>query len=284
MTTTLTPPPPASATPLPQPGPPAPRYSRVVAILAMTLGALLIAGVAIGSVFSFVRAAGVREDTLTASTTDLGALTVDISTGSVEIVYGDVTEAELNVLGQVSDWKLERSGDTLTVSTHRGWLFGWNWLGDGDRAILTLPQSLRDAPLDATLRTSAGSIDASGTFGTLELDLSAGSIGVSGSAERVTVEVSAGSARLDLADVDSAAVTVSAGSAVGDFTGTAPTSVDLDVSAGRIALDVPDETYAVSTRESAGSISYDVQTGADSPHRIDAEVSAGSIDIGVSSR
>ena len=113
-----------------------------------------------------------------------------------------------------------------------------------------LPSSLEG--LDADFGLGAGDLTAEGDFGELELDLGAGRATLSGSADVLTVDVSAGRADLDLADVRSAKLTVSAGSLVGTLTGDQPDAITLDVSAGSADLTVPEGDYDVSSDVSAG--------------------------------
>src|SRR5690606_21590040 len=99
--------------------------------------------------------------------------------------------------------------------------------------------------LDADFDVDGGSLTATGDYGDLALTLDAGSLRIEGSAESLTTDVSAGSARLELSGVDTATVSVSAGSVDGRLlagTTEAPSSVSVDVSAGRVDLALPDAT------------------------------------------
>jgi hypothetical protein len=89
------------------------------------------------------------------------------------------------------------------------------------------------------------------------------------------VDVSAGRADLDLADVRSAEITVSAGALVGELTGDQPDAITLEVSAGSADLTVPEGDYDVSSDVSAGQFDNQVGStpGASSTVRVD--VSAG---------
>ena len=282
-TTTLTPPPlpPQSGQPA-QPGhtPPSERRSssRVVAIIAICLGAVLVLGTVVTGVISIIRTAAVHTTTLTASIDGIRALDIDARAADVDIVYGDVAEATLRVVGSQGDWTFERQGDTLVVSSDRQWWGRWGWFREGDDVTLTLPTGTRG--LDADFDVDGGSLTATGDYGDLALTLDAGSLRIEGSAESLTTDVSAGSARLELSGVDTATVSVSAGSVDGRLlagTTEAPSSVSVDVSAGRVDLALPDATYAVTSDVSAGGFTNRLDTASASQHRVDVTVSAGAV-------
>lgn len=272
-----------TAPPQPSAGPPAPptaprrTSARVVAILAIVLGSALILGTLVSAVFSVVRATSLRTETFTADAAGVSELDIDISGASLEIQYGD--EATLTVDGAAGDWRFERDEDALRVTNERSWWSGWRW-GGTDEAVLTLPRSLERTALDADLRVSGGVLDAAGTFGELDLDLAAGSMDVSGSARELSVDGSAGRIVLDLADVDSAELTLSAGALTGALTGGAPQEITADVSAGRLDLTVPDESYAVTSDVSAGDFRHTLTVDPTSPHRVSVQVSAGAVLLG----
>lgn len=262
------------------PPPPGPRTSaRVIAILAIALGAVLVAGALVTGVFSAARAATQRTETLTADARGIRSLDVDVAAADLEIVYGG-EEATLTVTGNVADWRLVRDGDGLAVTTQRGWWGSWRPFGDSDRAVLTLPQSLERAGLDADLSLAAGSLRATGAFGDLDLDLSAGAMDVSGSARALETDVSAGRLVFDLADVRDADLQLSAGAANGTLTGSAPQTVTIDVSAGRLDLTLPDVSYAVGSDVSAGELRNDLDIDARSDRRVSVSVSAGFVALG----
>ena len=75
------------------------------------------------------------------------------------------------------------------------------------------------------------------------------------------------------------AVGSAAGRTEAQLTGTAPRAVDLGGSAGRLALELPDEVYAVRSEVSAGSLDNRLQTSDAAPRIISAEVSAGSAEL-----
>ncbi len=288
MSTTLTPPPlpPMPTDPIPpaaSDGAPAPRAaSKVIAILTIVAGGTLILGTVGAGILSSAASASVRTETLTADVSGLRGLDVDVSGAALTIVYGAVDQATLEVTasGGAADWGFGLDDDReLVVDSAKEWWGGWRLFGGTDRATLTLPEQFADEQLDASLSLSAGSIDASGSFGDLELDLSAGALDVRGSADTVDAHVSAGRATMDLADVGTAKIDLSAGSLDGQLTGTQPDAVEIEVSAGRVDIGMPQGQYAVASDVSAGDFTHDLSTDAASRHRVTVSVSAGAVNL-----
>lgn len=277
MTTVTTPPPPPA--PQPQaPEPPRRTSATLISVIAIVVGAVLIVGAVATAVFSVVRSGAVRTETFRADAAGITRLDVDVSTADLQVVYGSTGDVELVVDGTPGDWRLERSGDALTVRTQRGWFSGWLFGSEvGDRAVLTLPAPLESRGLDAELAISAGSIRADGEFGEVGLDLSAGAIEVSGSADTLDVDVSAGRATIDLADVRTGGVRVSAGAVDGQLSGAAPSDLSIDVSAGQVRLGLPDAEYDVASDVSAGDFDNRLNTSTSASARITVNVSAGEV-------
>ena len=277
MSTTLTPPPLPPVAGPPQPERPGIRTSsRVIAILMMALGGALILGTIGTTVISTVAAASIQTTGRSLAVDDVDALDVDLAAGTLLVEFADVTEAELEVTGSfgADQWTLRTDGGTLVVASP-DWHFGTPWMfGNGNgRATLRLPSSLEG--LDADFGLGAGDLTVEGEFGELGLDLGAGRTTLSGSAQTLAVDVSAGRADLDLADVRSAKLTVSAGTLVGELSGDQPDAITLDVSAGSADLTVPEGDYDVSSEVSAGQFDNRIGStpGASSTVRVD--VSAG---------
>lgn len=283
MTSTITPPPvppaPGATAPRP-PEPTGPRATaRVIAILAIALGAVLIVGTVIVGVFSAVRAAAQRTETMSTDATGIRDLDIDVAAADFEIVYrGDAVTLE--VTGSAEDWHLTRDGDSVVVTTERGWWGGWRMFGEGDVAVLTLPAALERTALDADLSLSAGELRAEGTYGELDLDLSAGSMDLGGTARSLDADVSAGRLSFDLAGVQEADLQLSAGNATGMLAQTAPRELTIEVSAGRLDLTLPDDRYAVTTDVSAGDFENGLQVDPGSGNRVAVSVSAGFVGLG----
>lgn len=276
MTTTsvLPPAPEAPATP------PAPRHpgSRVVAILTIVLGSAVILATIIGAVFATLSVSIRHAETQSIDVAGVTEIDVDVSGSDLTVVFDDVDEATLRVVnsGGGNGWVFDVDGDTLRVETPRR-VFGW-FLGGNGRATLTLPASLEGT--DASFALGAGSLEANGRFGELDIDLAAGEVTVTGEARSLDVSVNAGSADLALADVDEAEFAVGAGDTTARLTGTAPREVSIDVSAGSLDLTVPDETYALASNVSAGGLdTHALQTDGSSPRSIAVELSAGDVTL-----
>lgn len=97
---------------------------------------------------------------------------------------------------------------------------------------LTLLEELNDGNLNASMDLSAGRLIADGEFDHLEVELGAGEATVNGSANALDAQLSAGSANLNLADVQTAEFEVSAGRLTTELTGSAPDTVNTEVSVG----------------------------------------------------
>lgn len=269
---TLTAPTQPPSAPTPPPAPPRRTSARVVAILAIVLGSVLILGTVVSGVFSIVRDGSRRTETFTADAADIAQLDVDVAGADLTLRYGDTATLEVN--GAAADWRFERDGDTLRVTNTQPWWQGWHW-GDIDQAVLTLPRALERTAVSADFSVSGGRLTSDATFDELDLELAAGAIDVSGSARTIDVEGSAGRITLDLADVGSAELTLSAGELTGALTGSAPDTVSIDVSAGRLDLTLPDESYAITSDVSAGEFRHTLTVDPASRHTIDVSVSAG---------
>ncbi|MFS0866494.1 hypothetical protein AB3M83_04050 [Microbacterium sp. 179-B 1A2 NHS] len=279
MTTDLIPPTPAPAGPPPLPPEQRRGSARVVAIIAIVVGGALILSAILSAVGSALWMTGARgaDGPRVADAGGISSLSLDVSAGDVAVVYADVEEATLDVLGDGRGWRLERQGDQLRLSKHEPWWISWNGFDwNSDRVTLTLPQELADERLDARIDVSAGSVSIDGTYGDLDVHIGAGSADVNGTADVLSVDLSAGGADIDVADVSRGTLTVGAGELIASLTGTAPDELTIDVSAGSLVASLPDDTYAVTSDVSAGELDNQLSTSSDAPHRIDVQVSAGS--------
>lgn len=225
-----------------------------------------------------------RSDTVqTAGVDGIDGLSLEIGASDVTVEFGDVDEATLEITGgRDNDWRLERDEDELVVrSPDRG--FGWwfggafgdGWFG-GETVVLTLPERLNDGRLDADVSLGAGSLDVDGAFDSLDVEVGAGALSVTGSASSVDAEINAGRADLELDGVQEADLTISAGRLEAAFTGSAPSEIVLDVSAGSLLLTLPDEQYDVQQDVSAGSLDNNLETSSSSRNTISVNLSAGS--------
>ncbi|KJL41793.1 hypothetical protein [Microbacterium trichothecenolyticum] len=276
MSTTLTPPPVVPDSPA-EPPRPSSGGSRAVAIVVIVLGGIVLLGAATSAAVGTIASASVHTSTRTVDAAGIEALDVDAAAGTLRVEFSDIGEAELEVTSSwgAGDWRLERDGDTLQVSSpDRDW-FGWRgWFGDGGAdAVLRLPASLEG--LDADISLAAGEFVTDGEFGELDLSLAAGSFDVSGSADSLSADVSAGRGTVELHGVREADLTVSAGSLDATLTGAAPDAIELDVSAGSLRLTVPEGEYDVRSEVSAGQFDNSIGSTPGASRTIDVQVSAG---------
>ncbi|MFF2633009.1 DUF4097 family beta strand repeat-containing protein [Microbacterium sp. NPDC058021] len=281
MSTTLTPPAgpqPAAPTPPPQRS----SAGRIVAIIAIVVGGLLILGtVAFGILGAVVRTGGPVDDRIAVDAAGVDSLDIDVSAGDVRVLFTDTDEAVLDITADAGagNWTLTREGDELVVRSPQRWFFGW-WFYDGPtRVVLELPEALQGTGLDADFVLSAGSLDVDGDFGALDLEVNAGELTLAGSATELHTDVSAGRADLELADIDTASLNVSAGGLKAVLTGSAPDDVTIDVSAGSLDLTVPDGQYRVESDVSAGGLDNRLETTSQATRTISVSVSAGDVTL-----
>jgi len=280
MTDTLTPPPaPPTAAQGPGPRREPSAAGRVVAILALVFGAVLVVGAVLSATIGTISSALVRTETRTLPATAFSDLDVDLAAGELTVVFVDGLRApELTVTssGGAGEWTFAAEDDTLTVASpdHR-WFPRW-WFGGIGSATLRLPASAQTGGLDADLHAAAGELEVSGRFADLDVDLGAGRVTVSGGADELSLDVSAGSVELDLGEVRTADITVSAGAARTHFTGTAPRSITADVSAGSLDMTVPDGAYDIRSDVSAGRFDSRIASQPGAASTVSVQVSAGS--------
>lgn len=280
MNTTVTPPPPAQASAPQNPPAPAPRSGgpgKPIAIILIVVGALLLIGTVAGVIRSVVAEASRIDETLTVDAAGITSLDVDAAASSFRLEFGDVDEATLEITDARTEWTLTRDGDELQVGTPDELFGDWGprFGRNEEQVVLTLPEALRGDEIDADLSLAAGELRAEGAFGELDLELGAGGMNVSGSARTLTADISAGDARVELADVSEAEITVSAGRLVGELTGSAPDVVTAGVSAGSLDLTLPAGSYDVNSDASAGRVDNRLDTDGASSHRVTVDLSAG---------
>lgn len=263
------------------------RPGRWISIVMIVLGTIgLVYGIGSGVLRGF----GSHQATSSSYSADADSveqLRIDSSAAAFEVRFADVDVATLDVTtdgGPVQQWRLDRSGDELSVDTNRrwGWLGVGFGIGFGDRggeehAVLTLPSELERAGLGLEVDISAGSFEAAGDWGSATLDLSAGNVDLAGTAQSLAVDVSAGEARIEVETSGEVVLGVSAGRIVGALTGEQPASITAHASAGQIDLAIPDGEYAVTEDVSAGDADVRVVDNPNASATIDVDVSAGSV-------
>ncbi|MDQ0643553.1 DUF4097 family beta strand repeat-containing protein [Microbacterium murale] len=263
-------------------GPEAPRGSgaRAAAITIAAFG-----GVALLATGGTAAVAAVNDVTTSVSSqqqadaTGITGIDLDLGGAEVHVQFGDVEQAELEVSGTSSErWTLLRDDEELLVNSpdmNFGWWFG-DWFEDEGTVVLTLPEDLLSERIDADISLGAGSLDVVGDFGDIDVEMGAGALFITGSADTIDADLSAGRAEFELDDVSTAAFSISAGRLEAELTGTAPTEVQVDVSAGSLLLTLPDDEYDVRQEVSAGSLDNGLQTSPNARNSIVASVSAGS--------
>lgn len=270
------------------------RFGPAVVITTAALGGVALLGVGASAVWGVgvpaiiagvpVGGSATVASTVTSSIDGITELDVEAGRGELVIEFADVEEAVLDVESR-DTWTMQRESDELVVQS-RDTLFDFGfdlcWSGcEPRRVTLTLPRELEG--LDAELSLGAGSLTADGAFGDVKLDVGAGEAKVSGSARAIDAEISAGAMEVDLADVREASFDVSAGKGEARLSGRAPDTVEIEVSAGSLALELPDAVYAVSADSSAGTVENALRTDPSSRNRVTADVSAGSLTLRSSS-
>jgi hypothetical protein len=261
--------------------------ARAIMIVTAIVGGIALLGsgatAAVAATGGLVASSTEGTDSLqTEHVSGLQGLDLDVDAGAMRIEFGDVDEAELSVTNSRGPgWTLERDGDDLVVRSPEfrfGWWFG-SWFGDDESAVLTLPESLRDAALDADLTLDAGSLDVVGDFGALDISVNAGALDIEGAASTLRIDMSAGRADAVLDGVDEADLSVAAGDLNVELTGRAPSQTTIDVSAGSLDLTVPDESYSIIQDVSAGSLDARVDQSGGARNTIEVSLSAGSATI-----
>lgn len=240
------------------------RPPTVVSVLMIVLGALVLVGSMVATGISRVTTGPVRTEQRSMAVDGVTSLSVDVSAGSLTVEFGDVERADLAVTGAggIDAWRFERSGNTLDLASQSRSFVGVSIFNfTPERAVLTLPRSLEDTGLAATMSLEAGSLNVSGAYNSLALS------------------VSAGNANLNLNNVHTAKYQLSAGAINSRMTGAAPDAVSIDVSAGDLRLRLPDAAYDLSREVDAGSLNSSLREDSSSGHRIDAQVSAGSVKL-----
>ncbi|WP_396658400.1 hypothetical protein [Microbacterium oxydans] len=266
---------------------PAGRSSGATAVMVVTavVGGLALLGAggtaaaaAVGTIATSNRADSVQS----VGVAGLESIDLSADASSMRVEFGDVDEATLAITnGRGTPWRFERDGDELVVRSPQG-VFGWwigGWFGEEEIAVLTLPESLRDAGLDADLNLNAGSLDVAGDFGILDVSVNAGALDIQGAAKELDVQMSAGRADILLDGIAQADLGVSAGDLTVELTGTPPALTSIDVSAGTLDLTVPDVEYAISQEISAGTLNAEVDEASSSRRTIDVSLSAGTATI-----
>lgn len=284
--TTRTPlePTPLDPTPLERTPPPAPTSRRgavlAVSIVTIVVGACALVGTVGGTA---ITAAATLSDTRSdidagsVSARDLTDLTVDVAGGSLTIEYGDVADATLDAGGsRRGEWLFERTGDTLRVSSPRGTFTGWD---RSPGATLTLPWSLQNAPFNARVDVTGGTLDLDADMRSVTVNLAGGAVDLSGSAETLEVTVAGGAATAEMENVDTASFEVAGGELTAEMSGATPSRTAVTVTAGSADVTLPDDEYRVVNQEGIGSVDSSLRTSSSATAVVDVEAALGQVSL-----
>lgn len=256
--------------------------ARAVAITAIALGGVIAIGTVTSAAASTLASSAQQTTSRQVAVSGVDQIDVDVNAGSLRVEFADVDTAELTVTGGAGAerWTLRQDGTELRVATpnHSFWWLSWpRWFGRGDSGdgVLRLPQAL--AGSDADLELAAGSLVADGDFADLDISSGAGRVQVDGSAETVSADISAGRADLNLADVSSADLELSAGEMDATLTGAQPQTLKLRASAGSMNVTVPEGDYDVSEDTSAGRFENRIGSTPGAASTVSVDLSAGRI-------
>lgn len=241
------------------------RPGRWISIILIVLGSIGVVFAVGGGVVRGIAAHSATSQSWTADAAGVEALRVDTAAAGFEVRFGDVDEARLDATtdgGPVQQWQLERDGAILGVESDRR----WGWWGFGSW--------FGGGGEQHVVLTLPAELERRGLD--LAVDVAAGSFEADATWGTAEVGLSAGS--IDLAGTArSLGVQVSAGEARLDIA--TPGDVVLDVSAGRVvgALTGEQPTSIVAD-VSAGSIELGVPAG---DYAVTQDVSAGDATIDV---
>ena len=263
--------------PLPDPEPKRSSATKPLMIVLAVIGGIALVIAIATTIFSSALGLSRGSATLTADASGVTALDVDANAAQFTLEFAEVNEAILEASGVSAErWELTRSDTTLEVDAPSRW-WHWGWFGNNgsSHVTLTLPTELNDGSLNADLDVDAGQLTATGSFDQLALELNAGEARVDGAARTLDAQVNAGEATLMIADAEETNFEVAAGRLTAELTGSAPTTTQIDVSAGQLDLTLPNETYAVTSDVAAGNLDNRLDTVSDSQFQIDVDLAAG---------
>lgn len=256
---------------------------KTVTVVLAAFGGVVLLGSGAAAAVNGVHRLTAESEVSAVDIDGVRSVDAEVDGAELRIEFHDGDEATLRAEeGSTSGWTLRTDKDELKVrSPQRNWFgFGWftpDWMNDGDRVTLLLPESL--AGLDADLSLNAGALFADGEFGELDAGVSAGRMELAGTASSLELTLNAGSGNVELDGVDEASFEVAAGRVDAELTGTAPREVAVDVSAGQLALTLPEGPYDVRQEVAAGNLNNRLQQDPDSANKVVVSVSAGTVNL-----
>lgn len=267
----------------PTPGPPR-RRGAAFAVSAVTivvgsvvaLGTLVGTGVpAVASLIDWRGQTATYDSSIDDTTEQLTGLDIDLAGGSLTVEFGDVESARLDADDRGRrGWTFQRDGDSLRVASPSGTFAGW---GPGSRATLVLPRDLDGAGLHADIRVTGGTLDATGDFGEMAVDVAGGTASVDGGARDLDLTVTGGSASARILDAETASFEVAGGELTARLSGVTPTRTDVEVTAGSADVTLPDDEYDVRVDDGMGSVDNALRTSATASAEVDVTATMGSV-------
>lgn len=264
------------------------RRGRKLALLVLVGGVVLVG--AVGSSGRPSRAATVAVvETFT-------AVDINLPAGAVDVRYGDVDGARINVRQLGGGEAVHQTVDNgvLRITGEPSGAFGSRRTRSVD---IILPRGLQSKQPRLHISTGAGDVEVSGGFDNVNLSTKVGSIEFRGNAtETVTrsdagsvqiegrigavdAQSSAGSVNLRLADATTAKARSFAGNVDVRVSGRQPNLVEAHSSAGRVEVDVPDGRYRVDTSGTIGRTDIGITNDPLATQTVHASSQAGSVRV-----
>lgn len=269
----------------------APRSNWVAITVAVVGGALLLGAMgtaAVAGIYAATRGSGGEAQYLTNSAEGISSLSVDAVAARFVITCEGAVDRpdtfEFSTDSGDRQWRMYETRGQLRIEPNEPWV-GASFAGGNQRIqdiTLGLPAEACDGStvLNADVELGAGKLLIDGSYGDFEALVEAGDFEFTGDADRFGLELAAGNADFVANNVSEAQVTISAGKVKGEFAGSAPALLKAEVSAGRAALTLPDESYSVRSDVSAGSFDNALRTEQGvTGHEVKVDVSAGHLGL-----
>lgn len=242
-------------------------------------------------------AAGLLGATVTTEVTgEFNQMQVVAADVPVTIRYADVARPQIIERHRRGQSRLQHNvvNDQLVVEHgDRGFTFGWS----RESLEVVLPRTMAATTPDVQVRTTTGSIELEGDFGSAEATATTGSVDARGSFENVQArattgsvdvrgrsphvraETTTGSVDVGVDDATTVQAKASTGSVDVQVSGPSPDRVEARTTTGSVDVQLPDGAYNVQARARTGSVDVRARQDAASPHVVIAETTTGSIDV-----
>lgn len=245
-------------TPTPDPQPPRSPAAKPIMVLIAVLGGLILLVVAVTTGFSSAVNFTRGTSTMTADTTGITDLDVDASASQFNLEFADVNEATLQTDGVNAEKWRLDRNDDQLVVQAPNRWLGW--------CFINCAPDEQQVTLQLPAELNDGSLN-------VDLELAAGRLVADGDFEHLGVEVGAGEANIN-GSADQLEAQLNAGSAnlnLGDVQ-----TADLEVSAGRLITDLTgDAPENINAEVSAGRLELTVP---ETEYAVNSDVAAGNLD------